>query len=107
MRFRTTLVGAAVGAALLASGCSQPPYTRDDGHADLLEAGFSTSEANCVIDGLDAYFREEFVQKQVAEGIEDVPVQQVDNYVKNRFAGIDDIPDDLGVEADRVVADCR
>lgn len=89
-----------------AAACSQPPYTTDDGRADLIEAGFSAREADCVLDRLDAYFREEFLDRQEAEGIENVSRQQVDNYVKNRFAGISDVPTDLVDETRRAVTEC-
>jgi hypothetical protein len=93
--------------ALVATACSQPPYTAEDGRTDLIEAGFGADAADCVVAGLDDYFREEFLAKQQAEGITGVPEAQVDNYVKNRFAGVTEVPQDLADEADRIVAECR
>lgn len=87
--------------------CSQPAYTVEDARADLLAEGFSRRQADCILQGLDAYFREEFEQKQVAEGFEQIPARQIKNYVKNKFAGVDDVPADLSDEADRLVQECR
>jgi hypothetical protein len=100
-------LGVVFGAAAALGACSQPPYSAEDGRTDLIDAGFSETAAGCVIDGIDAYFREEFLQKQAAEGIAGVPKAQVDNYVKNRFAGISDIPEDLAEETHRLAAECR
>lgn len=107
MRARPFL-GLALGLVALGA-CSQDPYTADDGRADLIEAGYSEAEADCVVAGLDAYFREEFLAIQESEGIEPgvVPQRQAEIYVKNRFAGNLDVPPDLADEADRLVAECR
>jgi len=100
---------ATLGLALLAivGGCSQPAYTVEDALADLLSEGFSRRQADCILQGLDAYLREEFEQKQATEGFEQIPARQIENYVKNKFAGVDDVPADLSDEADRLVQECR
>ncbi len=92
-----------------ASACSQDPYTATDGRADLVRAGWSASEANCAIEGLDAYFRDEFVSVQEAEGIprDAIPELQIDLYVKNQFARVSDVPADLVAEAQRLATECR
>ncbi len=107
-RLRAVVVGA-VAAATLSAGCSQDPYTAGDGRAALIEVGYSKAEADCVIDGLDAYFREEFLVLQASEGIEEgvVPKRQADIFVKNRFAGSLDVPADLTEEANRLIRTCR
>ena len=93
--------------AISLAACSQPPYKAEDGEADLIKAGFSQEQARCVISDLDAYFREEFLAGQEAEGITNVSKQQVDTYVKNRFAGTGDIASDLAAKAASSIEDCR
>ena len=109
MRNRWCTVVAVVGAVALGTGCSQEPYTAGDGRTALIEVGYSEAEADCVIDGLDAYFREEFLALQASEGIDAgvVPERQADIFVKNRFAGSLDVPADLADEANRLIRVCR
>ena len=92
-----------------ATACSQDPYTASDGRHDLVRAGWSKAEAECAIDGLDAYFRDEFVSVQQAQGIprDAIPELQIDLYVKNQFARVSDVPGDLLAEAQRLATECR
>ena len=73
-------LGVIGGFVFLATACSQEPYTAADGEADLVAAGWSVVEAKCAIAGLDAYFRDEFVSVQEAEGIprDAIPDIQID-----------------------------
>lgn len=50
----------AVAACLLVlalAGCSRDPYTFDEARADLVDAGLTRAQADCVVDGLDGAFR--------------------------------------------------
>ena len=107
VRQGVVVAAALLGAVAALSACAQPAYTSDDARADLVAQGFTTAEADCVLEGLDRYFRDEFEQKQAAEGFEQIPKRQVDNYVRNKFAGVDDVPADLSDEAERLVRECR
>jgi hypothetical protein len=100
---------AIAGVLIVAAACSQDPYTAADGRDDLVAAGWAVAEAECAIDGLDAYFRDEFVSVQEAEGIprDAIPEIQIDLYVKNQFARVSDVPADLAAEAERLASACR
>lgn len=100
-------LGLATCVVALSVGCAQPPYTATDARADLEAAGWSPEDAACVVRGLERYFREEFEQKADAEGIEQVSKRQVDNYIKNKLASTDTIPEDLDAETQHLVAECR
>ena len=100
-------VFALVGVAAFGVGaCSQPEYTVDDAQAELADAGLSPDAARCVTAGLEAYFTEEFLALQESEGLEAVSQRQVDNYVRNRLAGVDAIDPAAQAETDRLVAEC-
>lgn len=93
-------------AAFGVGACSQPEYTVDDAQTELADAGLSTAAARCVTEGLEAYFTEEFLALQESEGLESVSQRQVDNYVRNRLAGVDVTDPAAQIETERLVAEC-
>ncbi len=100
------MLGLVVVAAFGVGACSQPEYTVDDAEAELAAAGLSPGAAQCVTAGLEAYFTEEFLALQESEGLEAVSQRQVDNYVRNRLAGVDVTDPAAQTETDRLVAEC-
>jgi hypothetical protein len=85
-----TLAGAALALVSLGA-CSTPPYTRAEAVRDLRDdTSLSDDEITCVLDAVEEYFAQEYVDKQREAGIDEVSKRQTRVYVKNALAAADE-----------------
>ena len=116
MRSRNILAFA-VTAACLGSACSADEYTASNARTDLQKLGYSSAQAACILDGLNTHYAAEYIklntqqivdaQKHDATIVASLNPKAVALYVRNVFAGSDEVGNDEKAFAQLLTTRCR
>jgi hypothetical protein len=108
--WRAIAVAAAVA---VLGGCSISEYTPTRAEADLVRVGWSKAEAACFVNGLNKYYRDQYVEiNRHQAAIRHVPFtgvspQGTDLYVRNELSNAGSLSSSDTAEIHRLVQQCR
>jgi hypothetical protein len=105
-------LGLAVAIALVA-GCSTNEYTTQNAHDDLVRVGWTSTEAQCFLDGLRAFYADQYVaanrQEDARRHIKyaGVSPQGSDLFVRNELSNFGSLSDAEKAKTKALVERCR